>query len=261
MPLIKTILIFVPVVGAVLVLTPLGLLFFMLSVLGLQRQAAAGMYRMAQGWARFMIALIGCEVTVRGREHIPPRGGICFVSNHGSIFDILLILAYAGRPFGFIAKKELAFIPFLNMWIYLLGGSFIDRKNIRKAVKAIDRGIKRIKNGGSMIIFPEGHRSRGQGLLPFHPGSLKLATKAGAPIVPVALSGSYDVFERNYRVAAAPVGISFGAPIPTADLPPEDRKQALAEKTRDVIAGMLERGGRENGKTGGGGADFKPQRG
>jgi 1-acyl-sn-glycerol-3-phosphate acyltransferase len=218
----------------------------MLSLLGLRRQSSLWMYRLAQGWARFMIALIGCEVTVRGRENIPPRGGICFVSNHGSIFDILLLLAYAGRPFGFVAKKELSYIPLLNLWIYLLGGSFIDRKNIRQALRTISRGIKRIREGGGMIIFPEGRRSRGQGLLPFRPGALKLATKAEAPIVPVALSGSYDVFERNYRVAAVPVGISFGPPIPTADLSPEDRKRVLAEKTRDLIAGMLEAGKKES---------------
>jgi 1-acyl-sn-glycerol-3-phosphate acyltransferase len=238
--LLKTILIFVPVVGAMLVLIPAGAVFILLDLLGFKKAASAGMYRMAQGWARFIIFLTGCTVTVRGREHIPPRGGLCFVSNHGSIFDILLILAFAGRPFGFVAKRELAFIPFLNMWIYLLGGSFIDRKNIRKAVKTINSGIKHITGGGAMIIFPEGHRSRGQGLLPFHPGSLKLATKAEAPIVPVALSGSYDVFERDYRVASVPVGISFAPPIPTADLSPEDRKQALAEKIREIIAGMLE---------------------
>jgi 1-acyl-sn-glycerol-3-phosphate acyltransferase len=242
LPLIKTILSFVPVVGALLVLTPIGIVLFILNILGLRKQAAAGMYHVARGWARLMIVVIGCKVTVKGRENIPSRGGVCFVSNHGSIFDIVLILAYAGRPFGFVAKKELSFIPLLNLWIYLLGGSFIDRKNIRRAVKTIDRGIKRIKDGGGMIIFPEGHRSRGQGLLPFHPGSLKLATKAEAPIVPVAISGSYDVFERNYRVTAAPVGISFGLPIPTADLPPEDRKQSLADKTRAAIAAMLETG-------------------
>jgi 1-acyl-sn-glycerol-3-phosphate acyltransferase len=238
--LIKTVLIFVPVVLAMLILMPIGALVFIFSALGLRRPASLVMYRVAQGWARFIIALTGCKVTVKGREHIPLRGGICFVSNHGSIFDILLILAYAGRPFGFVAKKELSFIPFLNMWIYLLGGGFVDRKNIRNAVKTINRGIERIRAGEAMIIFPEGHRSRGRGLLPFHPGSLKLATKAAAPIVPVALSGSYDVFERNYRVVSRPVGISFGPPIPTADLPAEDRKQSLAEKTRNIIAGMLE---------------------
>jgi 1-acyl-sn-glycerol-3-phosphate acyltransferase len=197
------------------------------------------MYQVAQGWARLLITLSGCKVTVRGRENIPLEGGMCFVSNHGSIFDILLILAYAGRPFGFIAKKELSYIPLLNMWIALLGGFFIDRKNVRKALRTIDKGIGRIRSGGAMIIFPEGHRSRGQGLLPFHPGSLKLATQAEAPIIPVAMAGSYDVFEKNYRLNSVPVGLSFGAPVPTAGLPPEDRKQRLADRMQSLIESML----------------------
>jgi 1-acyl-sn-glycerol-3-phosphate acyltransferase len=208
-------------------------------LLGLRKLSASFMYRVAQGWARMVIAFSGCKVTVSGRENIPLQGGVCFVSNHGSIFDILLVLAYVGRPFGFIAKKELSYIPLLNMWIALLGGLFIDRKNVRKALRTIDKGIKRIRSGGAMIIFAEGHRSRGQGLLPFHPGSLKLATQAGAPIVPVALAGSYDVFEKNYRLNSVPVGVSFGTPVPTAGLPPEDRKQRLADKIHALVGSML----------------------
>jgi 1-acyl-sn-glycerol-3-phosphate acyltransferase len=242
--LIKTILIFFPVVGAVIFLVPVGLLCLIVSLLGLKKPVALFMYRVARGWARTVIALSGCKVTVQGRENIPQDGGMCFVSNHGSIFDILLILAYAGRPFGFMAKKELSYIPLLNMWIPLLGGFFIDRKNARKALRAIDKGIERIRAGGAMVIFPEGHRS--QNLLPFRPGSLKLATQAEAPIVPVALAGSYDVFEKNHRLNSVPVGVSFGAPIPTAGLPPEERKQRLAERTRALIGSMLE----EMGSTG-----------
>jgi 1-acyl-sn-glycerol-3-phosphate acyltransferase len=242
--LIKTILIFIPVVGAVFILLPVGLIGFLMGLLGLKKPAAQVVYRAVQGWGRLIVFLSGCKVTVSGRENIPQEGGLCLVSNHGSIFDIVLILGYTGRPFGFIAKKELSYIPFFNIWIPLLGGFFIDRKNARKAVKTINRGIDRIKAGGAMIIFPEGHRSRGQGLLPFHPGSLKLATQAGAPIVPVAISGSYDVFERNYRLNAVPIGLSFGPPIPTGDLAMGDRKQVLADRIRDNIAGMLEDAGR-----------------
>ncbi|GHV96017.1 1-acyl-sn-glycerol-3-phosphate acyltransferase [Spirochaetia bacterium] len=238
--MIKTIIGFAAVVFAAFALTPLGIVVVVFSLLGLRRSMAILMYRAAQGWALFMIKLIGCKMTVTGRENIPRQGGFCFVSNHGSIFDIVLLLAYAGRPFGFVAKKELLLIPLINIWISVLGGLFIDRKNVRKAIRTINKGIARIKAGGAMIIFPEGHRSRGQGLLPFHPGSLKLATQAEAPIVPVAIDGSYEVFERNYRVKAVPVKVAFGKTINTSDIPVADRKLILSDQIYGVIKKELE---------------------
>jgi len=220
-------------------LTPFGIAGFLLSLLGLRGPMSVYMCWIGRIWARLLIKIIGCEVAVKGRENIPRRDGFCFVSNHGSVFDIVLLLAYAGRPFGFVAKKELLFIPFLNIWIYMLGGLFIDRKNPRKALKTINTGIEKIKKGGAMIIFPEGHRSRGQGLLPFHPGSLKLATQSGAVIVPVAIKGTWEIFEKNYRLNIVPVAITFCKPIPTAGLLPEERKQVLADRIYNIINEQL----------------------
>jgi 1-acyl-sn-glycerol-3-phosphate acyltransferase len=239
MSLLRTVIIFTVVIIAMILLIPMGILAFIPSLVGFKKLMSVWIYRIARGWARMLIKITGCTLTVSGRENIPVTGGVCFVSNHGSIFDILLHLAYVGRPFGFIAKKELVFVPMLNIWIFLLGGLFIDRKNIRNAVKTINKGIEHIKAGGAMIIFPEGHRSRGQGLLPFHPGSLKLATQAGAPIIPAAIAGSYDVFEKTMRVRAVPVKVVYEKPILTADIPPADRKQVLADRIRDVIAATL----------------------
>jgi len=237
--MIKTVVVFVYMVIAVPILLPIGIAALVLSLLGLRKPMAVVTYHVAQGWARLSIKLTGCPVTVVGRENIPRSGGVCFVSNHGSVFDIVLLLAYCGRPIGFIAKKELLLLPFFNIWIFLIGGLFIDRKKIRNAIRTINKGVARIKAGGGMIIFPEGHRSRGQGLLPFHPGSLKLATQAEAPIVPVAIAGSYDVFERQNRVVSAPVKVSFCPPIYTADLPSADRKVILSDKIYSVINGQL----------------------
>jgi 1-acyl-sn-glycerol-3-phosphate acyltransferase len=237
--MIKTIFCFAYVVAAVILLTPLGIVVVVFSLLGLRKPMSCLMYRAAQGWALLMIKLTGCQMSVSGRENIPAAEGICFVSNHGSIFDIVLLLAYAGRPIGFVAKKELLLIPLLNMWISVLGGLFIDRKNVRNAIKTINTGVRRVKSGSAMIIFPEGHRSRGQGLLPFHPGSLKLATQAEARIVPVALKGTYEAFEKNYRVERVKVSVSFGKPICTADIPPTDRKLILSDRIYAVIRDML----------------------
>ena len=240
MTMLKTILLFSIVGLVMIVLVPIGVLIFLFSFLGVRNTLTFLIYSIAQGWARMLIFLTGCKLTVTGREHIPRKGGLCIVSNHGSIFDILLHLAYVGRPFGFIAKKELMAIPFLNMWIFLLGGFFIDRKNTRRAVKTINRGVARIKAGGVMIIFPEETRSKGQGLLPFHSGSLKLATQSLAPVIPAAISGSYDVFERNYRVNAVPVTVAYGAPVATDRLPAEGRTRRLSDETREIIRMALE---------------------
>jgi 1-acyl-sn-glycerol-3-phosphate acyltransferase len=241
MELFKTAAIFAFVVLTMIILTPLGFLGLILSGVGLKKAMSLGMYKIAQGWARILILCTGCDLTVSGRENIPLKEGVCFISNHGSIFDIVLHLAFIGRPFGFIAKKELAFIPFLNIWILLLGGLFIDRKNIRKAVTTINAGISRIKKGGAMIIFPEGTRSKGRGLLPFRPGALKLATQSGAPIVPAAISGSYDVFEKTGRIKAVPIRISFAPPVSVRNIPAGERRSILAEQIQGIIAAALEK--------------------
>jgi 1-acyl-sn-glycerol-3-phosphate acyltransferase len=239
MALIKTIGVFIVVVIAMITLIPIGLVIFILSFLGLRKPMSYVIYRIAQGWALVLIKCTGCGLTVLGRENIPPKGGVCFVSNHGGIFDIILALGLIGRPFGFIAKKELFFIPLLNIWILLLGGLFIDRRRLKKALKTISLGVKRLQNGAGMLIFPEGTRSKGQGLLPFKSGALRLATQAGVPIVPVAISGSYDVFEKTGQVRAVPVRVIFSPPIITAELSTEDRKKKLSDQVREVIAQAL----------------------
>jgi len=222
-----------------LLLFPFAFISGFFYFIGLRKLTKLCIFRLAQGWAKVMILAVGCKMIVKGRENIPAKGGVCFVSNHCGYFDIILALSYCKRPFGFIAKKELLFLPFFNLWIFMLDGLFIDRKNNRKAIKTINKGVERIKNGACMIIFPEGHRSKGRGLLPFHPGSLRLATKADAPIIPVAISGSYEIFERQNYVVAGEVRISFLEPIETANLSPEEKKQALCDKIYSVISEEL----------------------
>jgi 1-acyl-sn-glycerol-3-phosphate acyltransferase len=250
MVFIKTVFVFLIVAVTVVLATSLGLPLFILRCLGLKKAVLFLTCQVAQTWAWLLIRTIGCDVKIRGRENIPPTGGICFVSNHCGNFDILLILATAGRQVGFIAKKELAFVPFINFWILLIGGFFIDRKNIRKSLATIKNGAKRIQAGESILIFPEGHRSKGQGLLPFHPGSFKLATEAKAPIVPVSISGSYEVFEKTGRITAAPVRITFGKPVITRDIPAGDRRQVLCDHVRELIAAGLAESEQELAQTG-----------
>ncbi|MDR0784969.1 MAG: 1-acyl-sn-glycerol-3-phosphate acyltransferase [Treponema sp.] len=236
---LKTVFVFFMVGLSLIILTPISVLYLLLGFLRTKRPLSILIYRIAQAWALFLFKLTGCELKTRGVENIPKDGPVCFVSNHGSIFDIVLLLALVGRPVGFIGKKELLLIPFLNIWIFLLGGLFMDRKNLRKAVRTIEKGVKHIREGHAMLIFPEGSRSRGKGLLPFHVGSFRLAVKAGAAIVPVAVTGSYEAFEKRYVLTPGLVTVSFAAPIETAALSAEQRKQYLADRVYAVIAESL----------------------
>ena len=239
MILFRTVVAFSFTIIIMLCFVPLGLPAFLLGFLGLKKQMSWVIYMIAKVWAISVVKITGCSMTVEGMENVPKSGGVCFVSNHVGIFDIILALAYIGRPFGFIAKKELVFLPFINMWIYILGGLFIDRKNIRNAIKTINNGIKKIQNGASMLIFPEGTRSKGRGVLPFKSGAIKLATSSLAPIIPIAITGSYDVFEIDFRVHPAPVRIVFCPPVITVDMSAEDRKQKLADNIRSIIEDTL----------------------
>ena len=233
--MIRTVFAFIFLFFSVIFLTLIEFLVQLICLFGLWKYRERINYCIAKIWALSLIKISACEMIITGRENIPKEGGLCFVCNHGSIFDIALLLAYTGRLTGFIAKKELMYIPLLNLWIPVLGGLYIDRNNLRKGLKTINKGISRIKAGGAMAVFPEGHRSRGQGLLPFRPGALKLATQAQAPIVPVAISGSYDVFEKTGRVCPGTVRISFCKAIHTADIPAFDRKHLLSEQVYQII--------------------------
>jgi len=239
--MIKSILGFGFLVFGLLFLVPFALVAFFFYMLGFRKSMKVFVYRLAQGWARSLIPVSGCKITVKGREKIPKKGGVCFVSNHSGYYDIVMMLAYAGRPFGFIAKKEFLYTPFLNLWIFMLGGHFVDRKNARKAMNTINLGIKQIKAGGGMVIFPEGTRSKSAEVLPFRAGSLKLATQAGALIVPVAIEGSYRVYEEQKRVIGTDVHITFFDPIDTSILKPEERKQVLCDRIQTIISDEVKR--------------------
>jgi 1-acyl-sn-glycerol-3-phosphate acyltransferase len=221
------------------ILLPFGLIGMIVYFTPFRKAALFWTYKIGQGWARTLIFLLRSKPRVIGRENIIKKGGLCFVSNHSGMYDIVLLLAYTGRPFGFIAKKEYSYVPFLNIWIPILGGLFIDRKNSRKALRTINRGIKNIQNGSTMLIFPEGTRSQGRGLLPFRAGAFRLALKSGMPVVPVAISGSYESYEKNRLFNPSPVTISFGKPIYIEEAREGAERQSLVSDTYRAIEGML----------------------
>ncbi len=182
------------------------------------------------------------KTTVIGKEKIPTDRPVLFVGNHRSMLDVVICLSVIPFPVGFISKIELEKIPLLRMQMRDINCLFLDRKDDRKALKVILRAIELVKGGQSMFIFPEGTRSKEEGVfLPFHAGSFKIATKAKAPVVPVTIVGTGDILEDHFpRIKAAPVVVEFGDPIETASMGRDEQKE-LPERVRNLIMETYER--------------------
>ncbi len=187
-------------------------------------------------WARRLLKVSGTQVEVKGIENVPTDKAVLFVANHQSNFDIPILLGHIDKHKSFISKVELEKFPIINKWMNLLECVFMDRSDIRQSAKAIMQGIKNLKNGYSMVIFPEGTRAEDNNLLEFKPGALKLATKSGAPIVPVSISGSKDIMKKGSNIIRpAKVKITIHEPIEITDEMKRDTI-SLAEHVRSVIA-------------------------
>jgi 1-acyl-sn-glycerol-3-phosphate acyltransferase len=184
--------------------------------------------------ARGIITTLGGKVSVSGLENLPKERQLCFVSNHRSLTDIPLIVGYLPVSVGFIAKSELKKIPILNTWMDVLGCVYIDRKNPRSQVKAILDGAKAIANGHPQLIFPEGTRSRIEKFGHFKPGSIKLATRSKAVIIPLTILNSSSLFEAKSGIKRNTVELIIHEPIPTADLNDQEIKD-LPDRVFSVI--------------------------
>lgn len=196
-------------------------------------------YQTARKWSHSLVKLAGVTVVTKGEENIPSEGSVLFVSNHQGNFDIPLLLGYIEKPKAFIAKIELKKLPLIRTWMTHLKCVFMDRSDMRQSLKTINQAAEHLKEGYSMVIFPEGTRSKGNNLGEFKPGSLKLALKAGVPIVPITIRGSYKIMEQNgFIIKPAHVEITIHEPISTAGLTKEQAAE-LPETVRGIIEQSL----------------------
>lgn len=198
--------------------------------------------RIVQGVFKFVLFITGAKVTVIGWENVPKDQTVLYIGNHQSFFDILLTYSRCPGLTGYVAKDGMEKIPLLSAWMKRLYCLFLNRDDIKEGLKTILTGIDQIKRGISMCIFPEGTRNKDPKgpMLPFKEGSLKMAEKTGCPIIPMAITGSADIFENQFpKMRPARVILEYGKPIHIKELEKEDRK-FLGAYTRNVIQKMLE---------------------
>ncbi len=235
MALLRTIVWFLYFFGALVALVP--------QMICAQRKKAAGapgakayIHRYVPMWTATLMRIAGVTVTVNGLENIPKDRAVVFTPNHQGDYDIPMTLVYLDGPHALVAKVETLKIPLVRTWMKLFDCVFIDRKNPRQAVTAMKDAGALLARGESVIVFPEGTRSKGDAMGEFKHGAFKMAFAAGAPVVPVVIDGSYKIMEANHNLMCpGHVTMTVLPPIETAGL---DRaaQQALPDEVARRIA-------------------------
>ncbi len=194
-----------------------------------------------RSWARDAIWFTGSKVIVQGAENVPVSTAVLYVANHQSYMDIPVLLGFVPGAKGFIAKVELAKIPLVSRWMVRMHSLFLDRQNLRKSLLTMREAVEVLKSGYSLVIFPEGTRSKSDQMGEFKRGSLSIAEKANVPVLPVAIMGSYKILEGNkgFRVRPAHVRVVIDKPLYPSELA---AGQDLASTVYKIIASHVQSG-------------------
>jgi len=188
--------------------------------------------------AQMAFRLGGVKVVVTGREKIPAGRAVVFMPNHQSNCDPPALAANL-PPLLFMAKKEFFHVPILGSGMRRLGFIPVDRANREQAFAAVDQAIAALKAGHSFLVFPEGTRSRTGRLQPFKKGVFFMAIKAGAPIVPVSVSGGGRIMRKgDFRIHPGQVRITLHEPITTDGCTPADRAGVMMQVRRAIASGL-----------------------
>ncbi len=170
--------------------------------------------------------IVGAKVTVNGMDNIPDDRGVLFIGNHTSYFDVITTYPLMKRPTGYVAKKEIKKIPILPWVMYFVHCLFLDREDPRAGLQTIIKAAEQVQNGISIVIFPEGTRSKDGKLGEFKEGSFKIASKSKCPVIPMGISGTPDLFENHTPwMKPAEVTINFGEPIYTEEMSRQELKE------------------------------------
>lgn len=166
-------------------------------------------HEVPQKWASGVLKRTKSEFTVEGLENLP-EGSVLFVSNHEGNFDIPTLLTHIPKPFGFISKIEIKKVPLVAKWMEEMNCVFLDRTNRKSSYRSIQDTVSQLQNGHSILMFPEGTRSKGQGIGAFKSGFVRIAKDADVPIVPIAIHGTSNIMEKNNnKISPAHVQISI----------------------------------------------------
>ena len=193
-------------------------------------------HRCLRQWARISLAVAGLRVHIEGQEHLNPANTYIFMANHASFLDILLLLAYAPCDFRFIIKKEFFLVPFVGAALKRAGDIPMDRKNPWTALRTLRRSADLLKEGISIVVFPEGTRTSSGGIQEFKTALFILPIRTRIPVVPVLIEGTFEALKRgSILLYPVPLKLTFYDPIPADSFEVRDR-DIYADKVRQILS-------------------------
>jgi 1-acyl-sn-glycerol-3-phosphate acyltransferase len=192
-------------------------------------------HKVARIWATVLLKISNVQVSIHGTEHISTELPQIFMSNHQSDFDILIVLAYLPGQFRWLAKKELFRIPVFGKAMKNAGYIEIDRQNHERAMQNLAEATRKIREGKSVMSFPEGTRSKDGTIKAFKKGMFHLALQAEVPIVPITIIGAAEIMpKRSLRINPGKITMIIDRPIDVKAYS-EDSRPELIERVRNII--------------------------
>ena len=201
-----------------------------------------GLHLLARLWANSILWVSRIRVTVSGSgiEKLDPNRSYIYMPNHQSNADIPLLLGRLPVQFRWLAKAELFKIPVFGRAMRKVGYISIDRSNRKSAFESLKQAARTIRNGTSVLIFPEGTRSPHGRILPFKKGGFVLAVDSGVPIVPIIIRGTRDIVPKGHRlIRSASVSMEILEPVETSDYT-RKTKDALLANIRAILKDNFE---------------------
>jgi 1-acyl-sn-glycerol-3-phosphate acyltransferase len=197
-------------------------------------------YVISRMWCWVTARVLGVSTSVSGAERAKPETSYIITPNHQSNLEILSLELALPTPYRWVIKKELLKIPFFGWALGRTGAVSIDRSDKARAVATLRGGASKLRDGWSLLIYPEGTRTSDGNLQPFKKGAFMLAIQTGAPILPVTINGAFKLWPKHsLRLRSGRIAITIGDPISTEGAGEADVEQ-LMEKTRQAILAHLD---------------------
>lgn len=169
-------------------------------------------------WAKIFCIVMFVRIEVRGRENIDKNTSYVFIANHQGAYDIFTVYGYLNHHFRWMMKKSLEKVPFVGIACKKAGHIMVDRSSASSIKKTMDEAKDKLKDGLSLVIFPEGARSWNGKMRQFKRGAFKLATEFHLPIVPMTIDGSFEVLPRTtYNIKPGKIILTIHKPITISD--------------------------------------------